>query len=44
MDNGLQLPIIPPLVALLVIIENLMLGLETNQAHMATSSKVGAME
>jgi len=44
MDGGLQLPPIPPPLALPVIIGNLMLGMETNQAHMATISKVGAVE
>jgi len=43
MNSGLPLPLIPPLLTLLVIIGNLMLGMETNQTHMATSSKVGAV-
>ncbi len=44
MDNGLQLPLNPPPLALPIIIVNLMLGMETNQAQMATTSKVGAVD
>jgi hypothetical protein len=44
MDNGLQLPLIPPPLALPIIIVNLMIGMDTNQSHRATTSKVGAME
>jgi len=43
MNIGLPLPLIPPPLALPVIIGNLMIGMETNQAHMAITSKVGAV-